>query len=209
MDRRNKFENFKEKSINNFNNCTYVSYSRILNYTANYDQNQNLLTSTEEVKNNIAEIGDATFVDSRDVIEDLNTTIDENNNNEDLITTSTKEIKKDDYFINSKLERDTMYSQMIDTYTNILENNSISEEQKIISRQEITKINDIKNSIMISENLIKTKGINECIVFVNDQSISVIVKEEELTQDKVAQIQNIVIRELKCPIENIHIINKK
>ena len=180
-----------------------------LNYTANYDQNQNLLTSTEEVKNNIAEIGDATFVDSRDVIEDLNTTIDENNNNEDLITTSTKEIKKDDYFINSKLERDTMYSQMIDTYTNILENNSISEEQKIISRQEITKINDIKNSIMISENLIKTKGINECIVFVNDQSISVIVKEEELTQDKVAQIQNIVIRELKCPIENIHIINKK
>ena len=186
-----------------------------LNYTASYKHNQDLLVSSDEGVIDIAEIGDATLVSSNDVTssnnieENQDTSTDNSVNNNTSINTSSQTVNTDDYFVNSKLERDMMYSQMIDSYTSILENSSISEDQKAISRQEITKINDIKNAIMISENLIKTKGMNECIIFVNDQSISVIVNEDELTQDKVAQIQNIITRELKASIENIHIINKK
>ena len=186
-----------------------------LNYTASYKHNQDLLVSSDEGVIDIAEIGDATLVSSNDVIssnnmEENQDTSTENSENSNIsINTSSQTVNTDDYFANSRLERDMMYSQMIDSYTGILENSSISEEQKAISRQEIKKINDIKNAIMISENLIKTKKINECIIFVNDQSISVIVNEEELSQDKVAQIQNIITRELKASIENIHIINKK
>ena len=75
-------------------------------------------------------------------------------------------------------------------------------------RDEIKKINDIKNSIMICENLIKTKGFENVIIFVNGESISVIVGIEELKQEEVAQIQNIVARELNCKVENIHISTK-
>lgn len=189
-----------------------------LNYTASFTHNENLLASSNEDGIDIAEIGDASLVNSGDVVsnennveDNLNENTNDNTNiiNNTVSTSSQNQVKNDDYFANSRLERDTMYSQMIDSYTKILENNSIGEDQKAISRQEITKINDIKNAIMISENLIKTKGINDVIIFVNDQSISIIVNEEELTQDKVAQIQNIVSRELKSSIENIHIINKK
>ena len=187
-----------------------------LNYTASYKHNQDLLVSSDEGIIDIAEIGDATLVSSNDLTstnnieENLDTRTDNSENSNTSINISSQTINTtDDYFANSRLERDIMYSQMIDSYTGILENSSISEEQKAISRQEIKKINDIKNAIMISENIIKTKKINECIIFVNDQSISVIVNEEELSQDKVAQIQNIVSRELKSSIENIHIVNKK
>lgn len=184
-----------------------------LNYTATYEHNQNILTSSEEDSTDLADIGDATLVNSGEVISSENDILENTDNmaqsfdnTNNSVTTS---VQEDEYFVNSRLERDTMYSQMLDSYTKILENSSISEEQKAISRQEITKINDTKNAIMISENLIKTKQIKDCIIFVNDQSISVIVNEEELSQDKVAQIQNIVARELKSSIENIHIINKK
>lgn len=188
-----------------------------LNYTATYEHNQNILTSAEEDSIDLADIGDATLVNSGEVISSENDMLENTDsmpqspdNTNHSVTTSTQETtQEDEYFVNSRLERDTMYSQMLDSYTKILENSSISEEQKAISRQEITKINDTKNAIMISENLIKTKQIKDCIIFVNDQSISVIVNEEELSQDKVAQIQNIVARELKSSIENIHIINKK
>ena len=61
---------------------------------------------------------------------------------------------------------------------------------------------------MICENLIKTKGIEDVVIFVNDKSISVIVKADKLENDTIAQIQNIIAREMDAEIENIHISNK-
>ena len=133
-------------------------------------------------------------------------------NGEKTVTTSTKNSNKnnDDYFTNSRLTRDTMYSQMIESYQKILNNTSVSADQKAISQTEIKKINDLKNSIMICENLIKTKGISDVVIFANDTSISVIIKTngEEVTKEQAAQIQNIVAIEMKAEIENIHISNK-
>lgn len=188
-----------------------------LNYTSN---NKDEIASTEIVDNEeIAGIGDAKLVSNNDVIEakeEINNTINsvvENdsmnntiNNNTEISTSSTA--TKDNYFVTSRLGRDTMYSQMIESYQKILENANVPQEQKAIATQEISKINETKNAIMISENLIKTKGFEDVIMFVNDKSISIIVKGENLEQDKIAQIQNIVARELKAEIENIHISNK-
>ena len=119
-----------------------------------------------------------------------------------------QEDNKDDYFASSRLGRNTMYSQMIESYQNLLDNSNVGEEQKTVATQEITKINNIQNSIMICENLIKTKGIEDVVIFVNDKSISVIVKADKLENDTIAQIQNIIAREMDAEIENIHISNK-
>ena len=74
---------------------------------------------------------------------------------------------------------------------------------------EIKKINDTRNAIMIAENLIKNKGFQDLIIFINGDSISIIVKAKELKEEQIAQIQNIISRELKGEIENIHISNKE
>lgn len=60
-----------------------------------------------------------------------------------------------------------MYSQMLESYQKILSNNQISETQKEISENEIKKINDTRNAIMIAENLIKNKGFQDLIIFIN------------------------------------------
>lgn len=110
-----------------------------------------------------------------------------------------------DYFVSSRLERDKMYSQMLETYQGLLESSTISPEQKSISTQEIANINNRKNSIMIAENLIKNLGFQDVVVFVNDTSTSVIVKAEKLEEADIAKIQNIVCREIGVEAENIHI----
>lgn len=112
------------------------------------------------------------------------------------------------YFTQSRLDRDTMYSQTLDTYQKIIENESISVDQKAIAQKEISKINEQKNSIMIAENLIKVKGFEDLIIFINGQNVSVIVKSDKLEEKEIAQIQNIVTRELGVKIENINISNK-
>ena len=101
-----------------------------------------------------------------------------------------------------------MYSQMLETYENILNSSNSLETQKQSATEEIKKINDTKNSIMICENLIKTKGFEDSIIFVNGESISIVVKDNQLTAEKVAQIQNIISREMNAKVENIHISNK-
>ena len=137
--------------------------------------------------------------------------VDSNTIQENVLGSSeeTSSGNEDEYFTKSKLERDTMYSQMIETYENILNSSNSLETQKQSVTQEIQKINETKNSIMICENLIKTKGFENSVIFVNGDSISVVIgSPEEIKQEEVAQIQNIISREFKANIENIHISTK-
>ena len=153
-------------------------------------------------ENEVSSIGDARLVSSNNII-------DSNSLNEvSVATSSSSSSRTDDYFASSRLGRDTMYSQMIESYQNLLDNQNVSEEQKTVATQEITEINNTQNSIMICENLIKTKGISDVVIFVNDKSKNVIVKADTLEQDTIAQIQNIIAREMNAEIENIHISNK-
>ena len=200
-----------------------------LNFTTNTNDNQSIETSMQmEAKDDtlLADIGDATLVNSNDVVtgeettptsEDQTKSEKENSNNEGTEQADAKkgeelktnsEVTKDDYFVQSKLERDTMYSQMLETYEKVLNSSNSLETQKQTATQEITRINKLKNSIMICENLIKTKGFENSIIFVNDKSISVIVESEELKPEDVAKIQNIISREMKADIDNIHISTK-
>ena len=102
-----------------------------------------------------------------------------------------------------------MYSQMIETYEKVLNSTNSLETQRQSASQEIQKINEVKNSIMICENLISTKGFENNVVFVNGSSVSVIIgTSSEMKAEEVAQVQNIIAREMKAEIENIHIATK-
>ena len=200
-----------------------------LNYTTKQGENSIQTSLDIEAKDDsrLADIGDATLVSSDVVVDDLKN----ETNTENTTNTATNEVKENnidnnvnqvnnteetlsnvsnntEYFTKSKLERDNMYSQMIETYEKILNSSNSLETQKQTATAEITKINQTKNSIMICENLIKTKGFENVVIFVNGESVSVIIGLPELKQEEVAQIQNIISRELNVNAENIHISTK-
>lgn len=170
------------------------------------ESNTNVNDVTNIVTNSVSENTMANNI--TDATNNINT-IGENSQKEaDDIETSSQAVSTDEYFTNSKLERDAMYSQRIENYQNILNNTNVSEAQKKTAQEEITKINNEQNAIMIAENLIKTKGIEDLVIFVNGDSINVIVKGTELEKEEIAQMQNIITRELEADIGNIHIMNK-
>lgn len=165
------------------------------------EENNNSSNNTNSVETN-----STNTVDDNQTNANKNTEVSENSSTENVETSS--DVNSNEYFTKSKLERNTMYSQMIETYENILNSNTTLETQKQSATEEIKKINDLKNSIMICENLISTKGFTNNIIFVNGDSVSAIIGVAELKQEEVAQIQNIIARELKTEIENIHISTK-
>ena len=192
--------------------------------TAGYlNYNDNIQTSTE-----VASIGDATLVSSNlsnSITNTIQTQANEISSNstsnintaiassvsttqENVIQTNSEVENTEEYFTSSRLERDTMYSQMLESYQKILDSTTTSEKQKTAAQTEIDKINKDKNAIMISENLIKTKGFKDVIIFLNDDSISVVINKDELEKEDIAQIQSIIAREMGAKIEDIHIMNK-
>lgn len=168
-----------------------VNANAVTENTITNTENENTVTNEgieeENIKQNTIETG---------------STVEENS------TKSKDSTENEDYFTKSRLERDTMYSQTLETYENMINNDNISENQKSIAQQEITKINNQKNAIMIAENLIKVKGFEDLIIFVNNENVSVIIKADKLEEKDVAQIQNIITRELEVSAENITISNK-
>lgn len=109
------------------------------------------------------------------------------------------------YFTQSRLDRDNMYSQMLENYQKILETDNLAADEKTNAQEEIKRINNEKNAIMIAENLIKTKGFEDVILFINNGNVSVITKADKLDESQIAQIQNIVTRELNVKTTKINV----
>lgn len=118
------------------------------------------------------------------------------------------EPEEDDYFKKTSLERDKMYSETIEVYQNLINNDKTPESQKAIAAKELTDLTSRKNSIMIAENLIKNKGVEDVVILENTGRINVIVKTSLLNKETVSQIQNIIQKELNVDISNISISEK-
>ena len=186
-----------------------------LNY--NYDEKETIEVSSDV---NEVNIGDVQLVNSEPDNSELVFNSEENNKFEEAIVPNSEVTEKngsnieqieydtDNYFTETKLERDRMNSEMIDTYQKMLNSAEISNDQKAIATQEISKITNMKNGIMISENLIKNKGFQDVVILVSNNNVSVVIKTVSLNQEQIAQIQNIVARELNIDVGNINICNK-
>ena len=166
-----------------------------------------------EQKEEYANVGDAVLVSNNEIqSEEKEEKVEKENidvANQEVKEENNNDKNKENYFANSRLERNVMFAEMIASYQEILNNSNSSEVQKSIATEEIKKINNSKNAIMICENLIKTKGFDECVILKNNDNINVIVKVEGgLNKENVAKLQNIVAREMETEISNIHITEK-
>lgn len=171
----------------------------------------NVAQSVNEMTNNTDKNINNTDLDSsiNEIVDTETSAITDTKDENTLETSSNNSNSIDEYFTSSRLDRETMYSQRIENYQDILNNSNVSEAQKKTAQEEITKLNNEQNALIITENLLKTKGIEDLIIFVNGDSINVIVKGNDIKKEEIAQIQNIITRELNADIGNIHITTKE
>lgn len=189
-------------------------------FNYSFDIKENNDDKTAKRSSNEINLGDVELVNAKPIIEDVGMIVP----NDELLQTSTSEnlnelentnninngneIKEENYFQETRLEREKMYSEMIETYEELIKNEATPNDQKAIAAQEISNITNIKNGVMISENLIKNKGFEDVIILINNDTASVVVKSYNLNQEQISKIQNIIQRELKIEIKNINISNK-
>ena len=215
-------------SIAELGDAKLVSANLIENESENdeniYNTNENDETIDNNIEdrdgneNNINDRENNNIINNQDNVVETNVEINNNIQTNEVIddgnnvvkNTNTEINNSENYFAQTRLERETMYSQMLETYQKLVENENIPADQKAIATNEIKNINDRKNAISIIENLLKSKGFKDVVLLINDNNINVVVKQDKnLSEEQVAQITNIVARELNAEIEDIHIsVNK-
>ena len=91
----------------------------------------------------------------------------------------------------------------------MISDEGIEEEQKETLSAQASEIASAIETESRIENLIKAKGFDDCIAYIDGDKANVIVKTDGLLENEAAQIKEILLQETEVPVENISIVEVK
>ncbi len=115
----------------------------------------------------------------------------------------------EDYFAQARLSRMTSRDDAVQTLSAILGGGDLSEEENAAYTMEAVNLSQLSESESKIESLIKAQGFNDCIVYLDGETASIVVKSEGLASNEAAQIKDILLTEVTIPAENIRIFEVK
>jgi len=155
-------------------------------------------------------LGEAVYVelDNNDLTQQpANEVSQQNNLVQDEAVTASKEAE--DYFAQTKLDKEISRSRDADEFMKIVEDENASAEIKEEAYNKMMALIDLSDKEMRIEALIKKQGFKDVIVlFADDGSVDVVVKAPNLTEAQVAQISDIVSRQANVSVDKIVVKNK-
>lgn len=130
---------------------------------------------------------------------------------ESSISTTSETKEEDNTLAVFKYDRDNMYSELSENYNDVIKNEKSSDEKIKEYQQKLSDLIKQKNLITMVENVIKAKGINDIVIIpTNNDNINVVIKsDEDLTDQQIAQIQQILVDQLGASANKISIECKK
>jgi stage III sporulation protein AH len=110
---------------------------------------------------------------------------------------------EDDYFTTARLERRKARDEAIETLAQTLGAEDMSDDEKEMATEKALRVSAQIESENKIETLIKAKGFTECLAYVDDSSVRVIVQTAGLTAETANQIKNIIVEETGLAAECI------
>ena len=172
-----------------------IAVAGYINYKYNPEREKNL--------------GQTVYVNGKDSFTYDTVSIYENKNNE-IYKESYNEIVEDSISV-FKYDRDNMYSELSENYNKIINNENTTKEQINEYQKKLDELIKNKNLIIMVENVIKSKGIDDLVIIPTDnENINVVVKsKEKLKDEQIAQIQQILVDQLGADVNKLSITVKE
>lgn len=99
---------------------------------------------------------------------------------------------KNDVTYKFRNDRELIRSKACEILQKIINDEASSEEAKKDAEERILKLADDINKEAQIESLLIAKGLNEPVVFISDNSVSVTIASKKLSNDEIAKINDIV-----------------
>ena len=111
----------------------------------------------------------------------------------------------EDYFSRARYERDCTRSEAVE----ILTVSAISGEASAETNAKIEQYAQSAEKESVIENMIMAKGYADCVAFVDEESVSVVVKAKTLDKSGVSKIKDIVVGQTGMKATQIKISSKQ
>ncbi len=115
----------------------------------------------------------------------------------------------DDYFAQARLDKATSRDEAVETLKMVLSGQDVTEEEIAVYTQEAISLSAMIESETVIESLIKAAGYDDCVVYLDNDNASIVVKTEGLTSSDAAEIKDILLSEVNVLNENIRIFEVK
>lgn len=114
----------------------------------------------------------------------------------------------EDYFLEYRIDRDRTRSRQIELLQNIVNNTNSSANERQEAQQKILTITNTLEQELKLENIIKAKGYEDAILFIQPSSVVVIVKGQNFNSTDATIIGDLVAKTTGHSLEQITIIHK-
>lgn len=108
-----------------------------------------------------------------------------------------------DYFSSAKISREQTRAKNKEMLMSIVDDKNIEESQKEEALNRIIALTNAAEKESAAEMLLASKGFENSVVSIVDDSVDVIVSAESLTEQQIAQIEDVVKRKTDIAAENI------
>ena len=103
----------------------------------------------------------------------------------------------------AKMTREQIRAKNKETLQQIIDNKELSDKQKKDAVSQMVKMTELSEKEAAAETLLASKGFNDAVVSIADESADVVVNAKELTEANRAQITDIVTRKTGVSAENV------
>ncbi len=103
----------------------------------------------------------------------------------------------------AKVSREQVRAKNKETLLEIVNNEKLSDAQKQDAVNQMVKMTEIAEKEAAAESLLSSKGFDEAVVSITDDSADVVVNAADLSEANRAQIEDIVARKTGVAAENI------
>ncbi|MDD6214041.1 MAG: SpoIIIAH-like family protein [Firmicutes bacterium] len=114
-----------------------------------------------------------------------------------------------EYFTEAKLAKDNSRSKALEILNQTATNESFDGDVRKQAQDKIISMAENTEKETIIENVAKAKGYKDISVYIDGESVEIIVKKTNLSSDDVKTIKEIVTSELETSAKNIKIIEAK
>jgi stage III sporulation protein AH len=108
------------------------------------------------------------------------------------------------FFANYREERDSVRTQELAYLDAIIAQGADAETLADAQRSKLDLVNAMETELTV-ENLVRAKGFSDVIVSIHQGNVNVVVGADALSDEQVAQILDIVLRETGKSAENVKI----
>ena len=111
------------------------------------------------------------------------------------------------YFAQARIDRTRSRDEAIETLSLIMNGGDSTEEEQTVATQNAVALSELIETESKIENLIIAQGFEDCVVYLDGEKASIVVKSDGLTAQQAAQIKAILLNEVEVANENIRIFD--